>query len=164
MSVKITKDRIPAMLKAIKDLTSLETLVGVPAENAGREGSSINNAAIGYLMETGSPSQNIPARPFLVPGIEAALPKIEKRLRAGAMAALGGDAAAGKNALTGAGLAAESSVKTVMHSNVGPPLSARTLYNRKHRKGQKNQRENTLVDTTDLINHITHVVRKKGDN
>lgn len=164
MSVKITKDRVPAMLKAIKDLTSLETLVGVPAENAGREGSSINNAAIGYLMETGSPSQNVPARPFLVPGVEAARDKIEKRMRAGARAALSGDAAAGRAALTGAGFAAEAAVRAVMHSNVGPGLSARTLYARKHRKGQKNQRENTLVDTTDLINHITHVVRKKGDN
>ncbi len=164
MTVKITKDRVPDLLRAIRDLTSKEVLVGIPAENAGREDSPINNAEIGYLQETGSPSQNIPARPFLVPGVEAARPKIEKALRNGANGALRGVSGAADAALEAAGLIAVPSVRKVMNSNVGPPLSPKTIYNRRHRKNkQKNMRENTLVDTTDLINHVTHVVRKKSE-
>lgn len=164
MTVKITKDRVPDLLKAIKELTSKEVLVGIPAENAGRQDSPINNAEIAYVQEFGSAEQNIPPRPFLLPGIKRKRDKIESILRRGAVKAIAGDVSAAGAALTEVGLIADASVKAVMHSNVGPPLSPKTIYNRRHRKKkQKNTRENTLVDTTDLINHVMHVVRKKGE-
>jgi hypothetical protein len=161
MSVKITKDRVPAMLKAIKDLTSLEVLVGIPDANAGRDEGAISNAEIGYLMETGSPAQNIPERPFLVPGVESIRDKIAKRMRAGAEAALAGRNADVEGTLTSVGLTAENAVKTKITDGPFAPLSPKTLAKRRAR-GRTG--EKPLIDTGQLRRAVTHVVRKKGDN
>lgn len=161
MTVKITKDRVPDLLKAIKDLTSKEVLIGIPDTAAGRDGEgAISNAEIGYLMETGSPSQNIPERPHLVPGVEAARGKIEKRMKSGAQAALSGNTAGVDATLTAVGLTAENAVKTKITEGPFAALSPKTLAKRraKGRTGDK-----PLIDTGQYRRAITHVVRKTGD-
>ena len=87
MGVKITIDKVEDVLRAVKTLTRQQILVGVPSENAERQDdpgakpSPINNAQLAYVQEFGSPAQNIPARPFLIPGVEDAMPKLLPNVR-----------------------------------------------------------------------------------
>lgn len=168
MTVTITKDTVEAALKSIRDLTKKECLVGIPAEHAARDladdhGGTINNAAIGYIAEMGSPARNIPARPHLVPGIESIKDRITKELRDGGEKAISGDKDAADKALHSVGLLAVAAVKGKITSILSPALSPKTLYNRRHRKEQPNDRTSPLMDTFDYIKHITYVVQKKGD-
>lgn len=161
MTVKVTKDGVPALLKAIRDLTSKEVLVGIPDTAAGRDdGDTISNAEIGYLMETGSPTQNIPPRPHLVPGVESVNDKIEKRMRAGAEAALAGRKSDVDATLTAVGITAENAVKAKITDGPFTPLSPKTIAKRKA-KGRTGTKP--LIDTGQYRRAITHVVRKKGE-
>lgn len=161
MTVKVTKDGVPAMLKAIRDLTSKEVLVGIPDVAAGRDDAdAISNAEIGYLMETGSPTQNIPPRPHLVPGVEAARDKIARRMENGAKAALSGKATDADATLTAVGIVAENAVETQITDGPFTPLSPKTIAKRKA-KGRTGTKP--LIDTGQYRRAITHVVRKRGD-
>ncbi|MBN3822348.1 hypothetical protein G3O00_01790 [Burkholderia sp. Ac-20384] len=157
-SIKI--DRLDQVLKSISGLVQREVLVGVPDSTAGRkdQGQPLSNAEIGYIMESGSPANNIPARPHLVPGVQDARPKFEPQLQKGVEAALDGDLEQVNRRLNMAGLAAQNSVRTKVNSNVAPELAESTLEARR-RRGIT--RENTLVDTGQYRNSITYVVRKK---
>lgn len=161
MTVKITKDRVADVLKAVQSLVKSEVLIGIPASASARDDSPLGHAGIGYLMETGSPSQNIPPRPHLVPGIETARDKIEKKMRAGAKAALDGKTADVNAALVGAGIVAERAVKAKISDGPFATLSPKTLAKRraKGRPGEK-----PLIDTGEYRRAITHVVRKKGQS
>lgn len=155
MSVKITKDRVPAMLKAVRDLVKQEVLVGIPSENAGRdEGAPINNAELGYLHEYGAPAANIPARPFLVPGVEGAESKFTPHLKAAAQAAISGEGGRVAQGLGRAGIVAATAVKRKIDEGPFAPLSEATI----QRKGS----DKPLLDTGQMRNAVTSVVRKKG--
>ncbi|WP_069705200.1 hypothetical protein [Burkholderia seminalis] len=158
-SMKI--DRLDAVLKSIAGLVKQEVLVGVPDSTAGRknDGEPLSNAEIGYIQETGSPANNIPARPHLVPGVQDARPKFEPQLQKGVEAALDGDLEQVQRRLNMAGIAAQNSVRAKVNSNIAPELAESTLEARR-RRGVT--RENTLVDTGQYRNSITYVIRKKG--
>lgn len=153
-------DRLDEVLKSISRLVQKEVLVGVPDSTAGRkdEGEPLSNAEIGYIMENGSPANNIPARPHLVPGVQDARPKFEPQLQKGVEAALDGDLEKVDRSLNRAGLVAQNSVRAKINSNIPPKLADSTLAARR-RRGVT--RENTLVDTGQYRNAITYVVRKK---
>ncbi|MBR8380685.1 MULTISPECIES: hypothetical protein [Burkholderia] len=158
-SMKI--DRLDEVLKSIAGLVKQEVLVGVPDSTAGRkdDGEPLSNAEIGYIQETGSPANNIPARPHLVPGVQDARPKFEPQLQKGVEAALDGDLEQVQRRLNMAGIAAQNSVRAKVNSNIAPQLAESTLEARR-RRGVT--RENTLVDTGQYRNSITYVIRKKG--
>ncbi|MCA8160562.1 hypothetical protein [Burkholderia cepacia] len=153
-------DRLDEVLKSISGLVQKEVLVGVPDSTAGRkdEGEPLSNAEIGYIMENGSPANNIPARPHLVPGVQDARPKFEPQLQKGVEAALDGDLEKVDRSLNRAGLVAQNSVRAKINSNIQPKLADSTLAARRRRGVM---RENTLVDTAQYRNAITYVVRKK---
>lgn len=156
MSVKVTKDRVPDLLKAVRDLTKQEVLIGIPAENAGRDDDlPINNAELGYIHEFGAPAANIPPRPFLVPGVSGAQGKFEPHLKAAANAALSGDGGKVSQGLQRAGIVAASAVKSKIDEGPFAPLSDTTI----QRKGS----DKPLIDTGQMRNAVTSVVRKKGD-
>jgi hypothetical protein len=156
MTVKITKDRVPALLKAVRDLTKQEVLVGIPAENAGRDDDApINNAELGYIHEFGAPAANIPPRPFLVPGITGAESRFTPHMEAAAGAAIDGNEGRVSQGLNRAGIVAASAVKTKIDEGPFAPLSEVTI----ERKGS----DKPLLDTGQMRNAVTHVVRKKGD-
>ncbi|MBY4726606.1 MULTISPECIES: hypothetical protein [Burkholderia] len=154
-------DRLDEVLKSIAGLVKQEVLVGVPDSTAGRkdDGQPLSNAEIGYIQETGSPANNIPARPHLVPGVQDARPKFEPQLQKGVEAALDGDLEQVQRRLNMAGIAAQNSVRAKVNSNIAPELAESTLEARR-RRGVT--RENTLVDTGQYRNSITYVIRKKG--
>ena len=62
-----------------------------PREDADGNPSPITNAGIAYSMDKGMPEQNVPARPFMIPGIESVQDKIVGGMETTGLAALDGD-------------------------------------------------------------------------
>lgn len=158
MSATMTTDKLASLINAINDLTKKDVLVGIPASDPGNRDKPITNAEIGYILDTGSPAKNIPARPFLVPGVAEVQSRCADKLGQAAEAALDGNKAGAMRALHQAGLIAENSVKAKINSNIQPALAESTLAKRRARGVT---RENTLVDTGGMRNSVTHVVRDK---
>lgn len=164
MSLKVTKDGTKGVLAAITSLERSQVLVGVPAAHAERQidpeepRGPINNAAIGYIMENGSPAANIPARPHLKRGIADVRPELVKRYRDGTKKILDGKSKDPNVLHHQVGLIAERGVKARINEGDFAPLSERTLAARRAR-GRKS--EKPLVDTGQYRNSITHVIRPK---
>jgi hypothetical protein len=163
--VTMTKDAVDQVIKQIRTLTKSEVLIGVPDINAGRdpepgeEKQPLSNAEIGYLMEAGIPEKNVPARPFLVPGVQNATDQIGKQMEAGARKALSGDKEAVDQALNKAGLIGQNEVRKKITDGPFLELADRTLAERR-RRGRTG--EKPLIDTGQLRNSITYVIRPKG--
>ncbi|MCH8491333.1 MAG: hypothetical protein LAT81_15600, partial [Oceanicaulis sp.] len=118
----------------------------------------------------GSPDQNIPPRPFLVPGIAAARPQVEAELRVAAQAARRGHPAAVTAAQTRIGHLAVDAVQARFVDNDWPALAPATLAarrralakkkgRRKARKDTPHPRPNPLFDTAQLQRAVTYVLR-----
>lgn len=158
-----TKDNTAAFAKLLKELAGVRVMVGIPGDSAERVDDSgkvapINNAALGLIMEHGSPAQNIPARPFLVPGVRDASSETTDKLKQAGASALAGNADAADRGFHAAGLIAQAAVKKKMSSGPFLKLSDSTLENRR-RRGVT--RTTPLIDTANLETHITYVVRRK---
>jgi phage gpG-like protein len=143
-------------------LKGQEVLVGVPAEKAPRDaaearGMEITNAALAYIHNYGSPAANIPARPFMEPGIEEAKPEIGDGFQKAGVAALEGKSDVMMKSLHGIGIRASTSVRNKINEGIPPPLAASTIAARK-RRGRTGTKP--LVDTGAMRNSITYVVRK----
>ncbi|MFL9943731.1 hypothetical protein [Paraburkholderia graminis] len=185
MTVKITIDKLGDVIKAISQLSNKDVLVGIPDSAPERADTPITNAQIGYVMETGSPANNIPARPFLVPGIADVQAEIAERLRNGALSALAGSAAGAETALKAAGMVGQNAVKKKINDGPFTPLSPRTIAQRNRSRQTKSMRKaekdyanllaqgkteqeaqdaagiKPLINTGSLRNSIVYVVRKK---
>ena len=158
-SRKDTIERVLAMLRKSK------VLVGIPAE-AGRDDGGPSNAVIGYLMEYGAPENNIPARPFLIPGVEGVEDKITKELVRGAQQATavalhpsGGferASAEAEKALQRIGLTAQNAVRSRITEGPFAPLSPVTI---KRRRAKGRTGDKPLVDTGQLRRSVTYVVK-----
>ncbi|WP_238925097.1 hypothetical protein [Achromobacter insuavis] len=159
MSMTVTTDKLAQALATMAQLVKKDVLVGIPDSAPERkEDTPLSNAQIGYILDNGSPKANIPARPFLVPGVENVQPEIVEDFRGGAKAALDGNAAGVERALVRAGLRAQNSVRAKIQDGPFDPLAPRTLADRKKR-GRTG--EKPLLDTGQLRNSVTYVVRKK---
>jgi hypothetical protein len=175
-SVHITTDRLDSVLQSIDQLVSKKVLAGIPAHTSKRQEDAPNNAALGYLHETGAPANNLPARPFLVPGVKSAQKAIAHQLGKGAAAALDGAAGRVDKALHAAGLAAQNAVRARLTDGPFAPLADATLRARA-RRGRKgaaealkrraqgetpnNAQAKPLIDTGQLRQAVTYVIRKK---
>lgn len=158
MSVTVIKDDSARILQAIQAMAGKEVLVGIPADKTARKKEPITNAALGFIHENGSAAQNIPPRPFLVPGVKAASKQCAEVLKRYAQKAITGDGTIDQG-LNAAGLIAQASVKKRIQSGEGfAPLKASTLAARA-RKGAKGTKP--LIRTGQLLNSITYVVRDK---
>lgn len=157
MKVKITKDNTKNLLANIQALASKRVYVGIPGEKSNRSG-PINNAQIGYIAENGSPVNNIPARPHLVPGVRDALPAIEKALKVSAKAAMKLPGAADAR-LERAGMTAMMSVRKKIVSQEGFPALKEGTLKARARKGFKGTK--ALIETGQYLNAINYVVRDK---
>jgi hypothetical protein len=159
----MTKDSMASLRKSLDGLARERVLVGVPSDESARVNddgsvSPINNAALGYLIEHGSPATNMPARPFLVPGVRDALPTALPHIGQAGARMLASDPDGADREFHRAGLIAQSAVKRKM--NLGPfqKLADSTLAARR-RRGVT--RTTPTVDTANLQAHITYVIRKK---
>lgn len=175
--VQHTISRSAAVEAALKRLASASVLVGIPQSAPARTDGQATNALLGYVHEHGAPDLNIPARPFLRPGIRDQQPAITRYLRQAANAAIEGDQIRMEHALRAAG---ESGVKGATSKiTVGPftPLSPRTIAARlrKTQAGRTRLRRmraagqdiaawgatnlKPLIDTGQLRRAITYVLR-----
>lgn len=154
---KITADRAKEFQKAVSILTRTKVLVGVPAAKAERQIDDdhgaprhINNAALAYIHDNGAPEANIPARPFMQPGIENAKDAIVKGMRrAGDVALAGGEI---EKDLTRVGLIAQSAIQEKITDGPFVPLKPATI----KRKGS----DRPLIDTGQMRRSISFVVEK----
>ncbi len=193
MDVKMTVDRLDDVFKAIAELVSQEVLVGIPAATADRQDGDegpINNAQIGYVQENGSAANNIPARPFLVPGVRDVQDRSAKELGTAAGLALDGKTDQALQRMDRVGMLAASSAKAKISSNIPPPLKPATIRDRARQRGTASRRKGEkaylamvgagaqaagvslfeiqsaagivpLINTGQLRNAITFVRRKK---
>jgi hypothetical protein len=160
-SVKMVQDNTADLLKAVTLLEKKQVLVGVPVETAEREvdpDSPINNAALAYIHNYGSPTQNIPPRPFLEPGIKNAQADIVAQFRKAGEAALDARPDGVTKGFIAAGIVAVSGVKSKITMGPFEPLAPSTLAARR-RKGRTGT--SPLIDTGALRNSINYVVRDK---
>ncbi|EPT4022343.1 hypothetical protein ACVQMG_000502 [Enterobacter roggenkampii] len=188
--LKVTGDSAESIIAAIKEMAKKDVLVGIPEEDSDREDVPFGNAAIGYINENGSPAQNIPARPHLVPGVKSVQDKTIPELRSAALAVLSGDIAGAEVALNRAGTIAADGVKRFITTADFVPLADSTIAARARRgrkgaskelerrdaggkidavneaSGQMVSNENArpLIDTGQYRRAITHVVRDKDAN
>jgi hypothetical protein len=162
MAYKITKDRVEEVLGQISETNQYEVLVGIPAEHAARVGSdkgsrsdnAITNVALAYIHEFGSPAQNIPARPHMVPGVEAAKDQITVLSRNALASALQGNKGALLQGLNQIGIVTVGSIQQKIASGPFTPLKPQTI----KRKGSTKP----LIDTGAYRQSISYVVRPKG--
>ena len=164
------------------ELTNNEVLVGVPSDETDRqESGAMTNATLAYIHDNGSPAQNIPARPFMRPGIDNAKERLAKVFKRGAERILDGDQNAEMEALHAAGLIAQASIRAVINAGIAPPLADSTLRarmrKRRGRIGARLELESRaagnpagmanvkpLIDTGQLRNSINYVIRTRNND
>ena len=159
-NVKEDDAALQAMQAAMKELENTQVLVGIPEDENMRQEGQINNAALLYIHTNGSPQQGIPARPVLEPAFENNKERLGELMGRATKAAMDGDTAGMSQALSRAGLAGQNAAEDwfTNPSNDFTPLKPETA-RRKKKKGSDVERP--LIDTGQLRNAITYVVRDK---
>ncbi len=183
--VQLKNIKMPAeIVKALDQLASMEVLVGFPEASTDRkkdpeaEESDLTNAALAYIHDNGAPEVNIPARPFMGPGIAAAqtkLIRVAKNMGQQVLSAPDPKTVV-EQGYHMMGLVAQSSIRAVINSGIDPPLADRTLRERaaRGRKGAKKELANRakgmpagtklakpLIDTGQLRNAVNYVIRNR---
>jgi hypothetical protein len=181
LGFSVTADEMVAFTKALKEMQAKSVLAGFPREeeepkDADGNPEPITNAALGYIHNTGSPEQNIPARPFMVEGIENVGDKIASGMESAGISALDGDPQGVEAALHAVGLTAQIGIQNKINDGPFEPLADSTLKARARRGRQGAQDEldrraagedrgvesaRPLVDTGQLHDAVTYVVRKE---
>lgn len=181
--VKVTKTNIRDVIAAARVVLDAEVLVGVPSDTTERDpalamndSTSITNAALAYIHDNGAPEVGIPARPFMRPGIEEAMPEVENRMGMAMRAAMRGNVLVAEQAMHQVGLVAQSAIRRKIDDGIPPPLSEYTLKKRaeRGRRGAMQELDNRaagmppsmdlakpLVDTGEMRKSIKYVIRSR---
>lgn len=180
VSLKKSIDNTLNTLKSIKNLESIDVLVGIPGETAYRKNKDkeINNAQLLYIHSKGSPLRGIPARPVIEPAISEPKNKAEiaENLKLSARLMLEKKHQGAIRQLHLTGIDAVNKIKAWFEdpSNNWSPLQRATILARiRRQKGEKKRKELydllesdpskflPLQDTGQLRNAITYVVEEK---
>jgi len=125
-STSVKKDGVEKMVNELLELTHKRVLVGVK-ESENMRPDEVGNAQLVQIHEFGSPLQNIPARPFIAPGIARVQDKVNDGLFEVAKAQLEGRDKDVDLHLNRVGLMAQNSIRsTLTEGAVFAPLSERT--------------------------------------
>lgn len=179
-----TQDHTQALMKVLKEFERQRVLVGIPASTTDRSDGKLNNATIGMIMEKGSPGANIPARPWLEPGIESGRERIVKTYETAVRHAYKtGDLSQISHSHERAGAEAVDSVKRYMRdSGHFAPLKPGTIAARARQRGTRRRKSETkylgliasgmapglaqnvagirpLINTGQLLGSVTYVIR-----
>lgn len=146
--------------RLIKDVNSCRLRVGVFSGATYEDGTSVAKVAIKNEFGTqgGNGEPPIPPRPFMRPTIannsEGWGKLFNIQLKNNGFNAM--------NAMDVLGQVIEGEIRETMTQIIDPPLSAKTLHNRRTRTDkQKNFSDKPLIDTAVLIRSITSKVDKK---
>lgn len=179
--VKLTKNGLPDLMAKLEALTRQRVLVGFPADDQNslrKEDTAITNASLAYIHDNGAPEANIPARPFMREGIRAAETSIANQLWSTAKKVVKpeGTTAEIDAGLSATGIRAVNGIRARINEGIPPPLSDRTIAARaaRGRKGALWEQAwraagapagtdlaKPLIDTGQLRNAVTYVIRKK---
>jgi hypothetical protein len=146
----VKTDNLAKLMKQIADMSKQEILVGIPDSGPERRDGDVSNAQLAYIHEFGAPAANIPARPFMIPGIEDAKDRINTQLEKGSRALMDGDLDGANKAMNAAGLIAVSSIKSKIVEGDFAPLAPATIA----AKGS----DHALIDSAQMMNAITYVI------
>ena len=177
-----TVDNLANLLKGVEVLTNTTVMVGVPEEKGSRREGEINNAELAYIHDKGAPDANIPARPFMEPGIKAVQDQIATEMENAGKAIFRGGASSVTTYLNRVGVIATRSIKNKISEGIPPPLAPSTIRGRINRVKSKSRRAKLkaelvsgtpasrqggseglftpLIVTGQLRNAITYVLRK----
>lgn len=157
---------------ALKKLQKSAIYVGI-AEGSKRDKrddpnvtKSPDNHLLGFVHENGSPANNIPPRPFLVPGIEHSSQVIVAGMKRAIKQALNGNEKDSAESLEQTAIRAASAVKNYMQTASFEPLKPETIANRNRSRQTIGKRKNEklgiaikpLINTGQLRNAIDGVV------
>ena len=189
IEVEVLQNNVDQMLASVRSLVTKAVYVGVPAKNAQRSnvsGSSINNAALAYIHNTGSERAGIPARPFMLPGVERVKDRIVQRLKVAASAAVQGQSDRLDSYFQALGQEVADSIKHVISEGIPPPIKPATVLARHRERGAKHIAEAEkayikmiqgggppspaalmelvvpLINSAQLLNSISFVIKDKG--
>lgn len=157
--VTVVTDKLAAVVAGIEALVSYRIMVGVPSDRAGRRDLAIDNAALAYIHDNGAPEVGIPARPFMLEGVNDVRDRIVEQQEHAAEAALDGKPDKVEQFYHRAGLIAQAGIRAKITRGPFVPLKPATLAARR-RRGRKGTRP--LIDTGQLRNAISYVIRKVG--
>lgn len=144
------RSRAAKLNDSLKRLQKTMIFVGIAkgSDKDARKDNGPDNHLLGFVHEYGSPAANIPARPFLRPGVKSAHDQIASGLEQALKAALRDDADGMQAALDMTGIQAVSAVKSFMR-DPSPPfveLKPATLRNRHRSRMTKTKRENEVLN------------------
>lgn len=141
---------------ALKRLQKTAIYVGIAegSKKDKRQDKAPDNHLLGFVHENGSPANNIPPRPFLVPGIEKSSQMIVSGLKRAMNAALKGDEKKCSEALERTAIQSASAVKEYMQTAEFAPLKPQTIAhrNRSRMTAGKRKNENLGINVKPLIN------------
>lgn len=139
-------DAKEAIKKALQDLmTDKFVIVGIHEDSGQHEDDGISNAQLGAVMEFGTDNGNIPARPWLNPGVASGNQEYIKIIADGLE-----DQQPMVQILETVGVVAVAKVQQYMVDLRTPPNAPQTIA----RKGSSNP----LIDTGALRQSVTHKV------
>lgn len=170
-------DNTSSVMKSLKQISSMDVLVGVPEATTERDDGDINNATLVLIHTNGSPLQNIPPRPILEPALEASGNKerIVEDLKNVVDLMLEGKRDQAIRAMHIAGMDGVNIIKSWFTDsrNNWPPDSIATVrakFNKKYKSAKTRSKKmdqyiqgfaglnQVLVDTGELRNAITYVL------
>jgi hypothetical protein len=172
--VIVVKDDVAKFVKAINDLAGLRVMIGVPADHpegaspgSNQRNDGPTNALLAYIHNTGSPAQNIPARPHLVPGVEKALPRMVAFLRRAATFASKGNQQGMMQNLHAVGLLGQNAVRQEITTGQFAPLAPATVRARMRKLAKSGGKVapgftaiKPLLDSGQLRAAYAYVIRK----
>lgn len=155
--------------KALKEAARTAMYVGIASGSKGdkrSDESGISNSQLGFVHEFGSPAANIPARPFLVPGVKSVMGDVKAQMADATRALLKKDGDGFQSTLERCALSTADAVREYVMQNQASfvPLSGKTLKSREKKiakVGGTPDKITILMDTNSLLRAVDGVVVKE---
>lgn len=159
-----TKDKFNEVFEKLKKLSGKDVLVGVPQEKTGREvakdlgtrKSMVTNAELMFIHTNGSELLNIPKRPTIEPTIEQNQEAIARKIKKIVLDLLSSSNDNSDAELEKIGLWIVNKVRAKFGSDELAPNAPSTI----RTKGS----DRPLIDTGQLRNSVTYVIRRENGN
>lgn len=142
-----------ALEDAVKSLAKKSLYVGIAKGSSGdkREDGAPDNHLLGFVHENGSPSANIPPRPFLVPGVESVKDKVKDSMAKAMELALKGKEQECDAVLERTAIQTATAVKDYMSIADFEPLKPATIRNRHSSRLTQSKRKEEINEDASKI-------------
>lgn len=156
--ITVEKDSVDEINKIIKSFKRDAVLVGIPQSESDRhENDEINNAALLFINNFGSPGQNIPPRPVMQIGIFNAQDALGDEFEKAAVSAIDKGVNALRIYYERIGIIASNSIKRAI--NTGEGFEGPSEATLKARAARGFSGKKSLIVTGQMRNAITYVVQ-----